>query len=137
MPRILIVDDEPDALAVLELLFRMEGYEVQRAPDAATALELAHAARPDLVLTDLMMPGIDGLELCARLRADEATRGVPVILSSGVHRMPEGLGTLYQAALPKPVDIAVLSRLVRALLERSPERADRGPGEARNSDPER
>jgi DNA-binding response OmpR family regulator len=116
MPRILIVDDEADTLDVLDRLFTLEGFEVELADNAESALALAVAAPPDVVVTDLMMPGMDGLELCSRLRANAATRDVPVIMSSGIHRVPEGRGSLYQVAVPKPIDIAVLLRVARSLL---------------------
>jgi DNA-binding NtrC family response regulator len=80
-PRILIVDDDPGTLASLSRAFALEGYEATTAPSAARALERLVAGPVDAILSDVVMPGTDGLELLARLR--EQAPGVPVILMSG------------------------------------------------------
>ena len=80
-PRILIVDDDPGTLASLSRAFALEGYEATTAPSAARALERLLAGPVDAILSDVVMPGINGLELLARLR--EQAPGVPVILMSG------------------------------------------------------
>jgi len=80
-PRILIVDDDPGTLASLSRAFALEGYEASTAPSAARALERLQAGPVDAILSDLVMPGMDGLDLLARLR--EQAPGVPVILMSG------------------------------------------------------
>jgi two-component system phosphate regulon response regulator PhoB len=78
---ILVVDDEPDLVATLEYNLQREGFDTRRALDGNAALqEAARAPVPDLVLLDLMLPGLSGLEVCRRLRAREATRDVPVIM---------------------------------------------------------
>src|SRR5687767_11750031 len=77
--KILIVDDIPANLAVLSGALEPKGYEILAASDGATALKLAVKARPDLILLDVMMPEVNGLETCRRLKADEATRNIPVI----------------------------------------------------------
>jgi DNA-binding NtrC family response regulator len=77
--KILIVDDVPANLAVLNGALEPKGYEILAASDGATALKLATKARPDLILLDVMMPEMDGLETCRRLKADEVTRDIPVI----------------------------------------------------------
>ena len=80
-PRILIVDDDPGTVTSLSRAFALEGYEATTAPSAARALERLQAGPVDAILSDLVMPGMDGLELLARLR--EQAPGVPVILMSG------------------------------------------------------
>src|SRR2546426_495994 len=80
-PRILIVDDDPGTVASLSRAFALEGYEATTAPSAARALERLQAGPVDAILSDLVMPGMDGLELLGRLR--EQAPGVPVILMSG------------------------------------------------------
>src|SRR5262245_5813890 len=80
-PRILIVDDDPGTLASLSRAFALEGYEAHTAPSAARALERLQGGPVDAILSDVVMPGMDGLELLARLR--EQAPGVPVILMSG------------------------------------------------------
>ncbi|HEY8491735.1 MAG TPA: response regulator, partial [Dehalococcoidia bacterium] len=77
--RILVVDDDPGIRSLLQELLDWEGYRVETAGDGAEGLARIRAAPPDLVLLDLMMPGLDGWEVYRRLRAD-GPRGVPVIL---------------------------------------------------------
>ena len=77
--QILLVDDHPDNLAVLSTVLEREGYRIMFAKDGATALELAQKALPDLILLDVMMPGIDGFETCRRLKANPKTSDIPII----------------------------------------------------------
>ncbi|MEO5575166.1 MAG: response regulator [Gaiellaceae bacterium] len=78
--RILVVDDVPENVRLLEAVLVSRGYDVVSATDGATALELAGSAKPDLVLLDVVMPGMDGYEVCRRLRASEETAVLPVIM---------------------------------------------------------
>lgn len=80
--KILIVDDTPVVLDFLEFVFRQEGFEVVRAVGGFQALDLAGADPPDVALIDVMMPGIDGLEVCRRLRTDPRTSRTPILLYS-------------------------------------------------------
>ncbi len=77
--KILLVDDVPANLAVLTSALEPHGYEIFAAPNGASALQVAAKARPDLILLDIMMPGLDGLETCCRLKQNEVTRDIPVI----------------------------------------------------------
>lgn len=77
--KILLVDDVPANLAVLTSALEPQGYEIFAAPNGAIGLQVAAKARPDLILLDIMMPGLDGLEMCRRLKQNEATRDIPVI----------------------------------------------------------
>jgi len=79
-PRILVVDDTPRNIKVLEAMLTPRGYVVTAATSAAEALLKMAAEAPDLVLTDVVMPEMDGYELCRRLRADPATRLLPVVM---------------------------------------------------------
>ncbi len=79
IPHILIVDDIPRNLQVLALLLDKAGYRVSMAMEGGRALEMIKVEPPDLILLDVMMPGLDGLEVCRRLQADEAVRDIPVI----------------------------------------------------------
>ncbi len=81
-PKILIVDDTPVVLDFLEVIFRQEGFDVDRAVGGYQALDLASATPPEIVLVDLMMPGIDGLEVCRRMRADPRTSRTPILVYS-------------------------------------------------------
>ena len=80
MVKILIVDDLPDNSNLLARLVKDQGYEASVAFNGPQALELAAAERPDVILLDVMMPGMDGIEVCRRLKADEELRNIPVIL---------------------------------------------------------
>ena len=83
MARILVVDDEPDERFLLRRLFERAGHEVTEAADGAAALAIARELLPDLVVTDMRMPVMDGAELIRRLRADPATAGIPILASTG------------------------------------------------------
>lgn len=80
---ILIVDDEPDILMLLTTTFRLAGHEVLEASDGIAALQLLESRRPDLVVTDLRMPRMDGSALISRLRGNLATARIPIIVVSG------------------------------------------------------
>ncbi len=77
---ILVIDDEKDLIELVRYNLEKEGFDVIGAPDGKAGLEVAREHRPDLILLDLMMPGMDGLEVCRRLREDARTAGIPVIL---------------------------------------------------------
>jgi two-component system cell cycle response regulator len=77
---VLVADDDADILRFVEINLRLEGFEVVTARDGPDALAKAAAVRPDLVLLDVQMPGIDGYTLCARIRADASLAAVPVII---------------------------------------------------------
>ncbi|MFC0691358.1 response regulator transcription factor [Paraburkholderia humisilvae] len=79
-PRLLIVDDAADALDAWALLLRTEGFAVTTATGGLEGLQQARACRPALIITDLMMPGMDGLALCRALKADPVLKPIPVIL---------------------------------------------------------
>jgi DNA-binding response OmpR family regulator len=78
--RILVVDDEPEAVELLEFNLRTAGFDVLTATDGGEALKKAHAAVPNLIILDLMLPEIDGLEVCKVLRRDPKTSGLPIIM---------------------------------------------------------
>ncbi|CAN5248098.1 two-component system response regulator MtrA [soil metagenome] len=75
--RILVVDDDPAIAEMIGIVLRAEGLEPQFAADGAEAIDMFHSGRPDLVLLDLMLPGIDGIQVCAAIRAES---GVPIIM---------------------------------------------------------
>src|SRR5689334_9600036 len=77
---ILVVDDERDLVELLRYNLERGGYEVACAYDGTKAIDVAQRQRPDLVVLDLMLPGEDGLEVCRRLRADQKTSRVPIIM---------------------------------------------------------
>jgi CheY-like chemotaxis protein len=79
MSQILIVDDNPTNLKLVTYLVKSHGHDVATASDAETALAAITTRRPTVILMDLQLPGIDGLELTRRLKADPATRSIPII----------------------------------------------------------
>lgn len=78
--KVLVVDDEPDAVELIEFNLKSSGYEVITAADGEEALKKARHHGPDLVLLDLMLPQVDGLQVCKRLRGDPATASLPIIM---------------------------------------------------------
>jgi len=118
--RILVVDDDPMVATTVQRVLRPEGYEVDVALGGQEALERARAHQPDLVVLDLMMPGIDGLEVCRQLRA---TGTLPILMltaRSGTADRVRGLDTGADDYLVKPFAYAELLARVRALLRRTP-----------------
>jgi putative two-component system response regulator len=114
-PRVLIVDDDPATRLLYALNLELEGLLVLEAGDGRSGLERARAELPDLVLTDVMMPGLDGFELAEAMRRDRRTRGIPFIFLSGEvtaghEARAHELGAL--AYLTKPVDVPALASLV-------------------------
>jgi CheY-like chemotaxis protein len=119
MPRVLVVDDDPQVLKLLRLNFEMEGYDVVSASSGAEALELVGRDTPDVVVCDVMMPEIDGLEVVRRLRADPETVALPlVVVSAKAQRddVREGLRLGADAYVTKPFDPAELIGIVADLL---------------------
>jgi CheY-like chemotaxis protein len=80
MARVLVVDDEPDVLLLCRLNLEQRGHSVLEAPNGDEALDLAREGGPDLVVLDLMLPGIDGYQVLQALRADDRTSGIPVLV---------------------------------------------------------
>ncbi|MEY4200981.1 MAG: hypothetical protein RLZZ265_2721 [Verrucomicrobiota bacterium] len=80
MAKILVVDDEPDAVELVEFNLKNAGFEVITAADGSEALKKARSTLPDLILLDLMIPEVDGLEVCKLLRRDAATAGIPILM---------------------------------------------------------
>jgi DNA-binding response OmpR family regulator len=120
--RILAVDDDPDILKLLERALKSAGYAVELAKDGHEAEEKLKAGRYDLVVLDAMLPHVHGFELCARLKSNPRTRGVPVILVSAVYRgwryahdARESFGA--DEYVEKPFHIIDLLRRVKELLE--------------------
>lgn len=119
-PRILIVDDEPDLLALLRFALEAEGFEVLEAADGERAVEIARAAAPALIVLDLMMPRMDGYKVCRALKADERSSAIPVLIlsarSGGTdRRLALDLGA--EAFVTKPYDVKDVVARIRARLD--------------------
>ncbi len=122
MKTILVVDDEEAVVEFVASLLEDVGYRVLRAYEGRSALEITANEHPDLVITDIMMPIISGLEVCRRMRAQPSTKDIPVILMTA-GRLPaeECPGA---ALLAKPFDLTTLERTVAKLL---PPESNHGP----------
>lgn len=117
--RILVVDDVEPNVRLLEAKLTLEYYEVLTAMDGATALEIAAAERPDIILLDVMMPGMDGFETCKRLKADPVTRHIPVVLVTALDGREDkikGLGVGADDFVTKPIDDVILFARVKSLV---------------------
>jgi len=117
--KILIVDDNPTNVRLIEVYLRNTGYATEKAFDGEEALQKIRDTHPDLVLLDVMMPKLDGYEVCKRLRADEATSVIPVIMITaltGVEDRIRGLDAGADDFLSKPFDRSELLARVRNLL---------------------
>ncbi|MGE0795287.1 MAG: response regulator [Acidimicrobiia bacterium] len=118
---VLLVDDDPVILRLLELNFGLEGYDVLLAADAATALDLARSARVDVVVSDVMMPEMSGLELTVALRRGERTSAIPILLVSAraqVDDIRAGTDAGADDYVTKPFEPLDLVERVGALLAR-------------------
>ncbi|WP_304190574.1 response regulator, partial [Phenylobacterium aquaticum] len=116
--RILVVDDIEANVRLLEAKLTAEYYEVLTASDGPTALALAAKEKPDIVLLDVMMPGMDGFQVCRRLKDDPETRHVPVVLVTALDGRADRIAGLEAGAdefLTKPIDDVMLFARVRSL----------------------
>ena len=118
MFRILVVDDEPDLRFIMRRIFERAGYEVTDAGHGVAAIDSVHLSVPDLVVTDMMMPVMDGAELIRRLRADPITASIPILAVTGdVH-----LASAADAVLSKPWRSQQILAAVDALMEQKADR---------------
>jgi two-component system KDP operon response regulator KdpE len=120
--RILIVDDDPDALRLLRMALRGEGYEVIEANDGLAALRLAYEMRPDLIVLDVMMPLMDGWLTCQRIREVWDTPVIMLTASSELDSRVKGLTIGADDFIAKPFDVDELQMRVGAVLRRAEER---------------
>ena len=120
-PRILVVDDEPDALELSEINLRAAGFGVLLADDGADALKQARQKKPDLIVLDVMLPEMDGMEVCKTLRQDPATASIPIImLTAKAAEIDRVLGLELGADdyLTKPFSPRELVLRIKGLLRR-------------------
>ena len=118
-PKILVVDDIEDNLTLLSELLEREGYKVAKANDGLNGLEMVRAIRPDLILCDVMMPGINGFQLTQRLRADNSLGFIPIILITARNDANDKVRALEAGAddfMVKPIQRLELVARVRSLI---------------------
>jgi two-component system alkaline phosphatase synthesis response regulator PhoP len=131
-PTILVVEDEKDILEVIEYNLVREGCQVIPAGDGNDAVRLAKDKDPDLILLDLMIPGIDGIEVCRLLKQDPLTRPIPIIMVTAKGEESDvvlGLGVGADDYIPKPFGPKELVARVKAVLRRGSIKEERVSGE--------
>ncbi len=120
MATILVVDDEPAITEVLQAILEDEGYQVVTAGNGQAGLARMAEVRPALVVSDVMMPGLDGRALCRAIQANPCYRAIPVVLISAVAAPPEREGCRYAAFVHKPFDVDTLIGTISRVLDEPP-----------------
>jgi len=123
--KVLVVDDDPDDVKMISMILEPEGYDVITAENGEEALEKVESEGPDLILLDVMMPELDGFAACAKLKASPESKGIPVVLLTGVAKQITKTrypidGVLRAEAeeyLEKPVDPEELLKVVAGYLK--------------------
>jgi DNA-binding response OmpR family regulator len=121
---VLIVDDDPDLVETVAMLLKSKGYEVGKAYDGVEGEAAIQQRRPDVLILDVMMPRKNGYQLCKELKANEATRGIPVVMLTAVgeavptttYSHAEGMALEAEDFIAKPVDTKDLIEAVERLL---------------------
>jgi two-component system phosphate regulon response regulator PhoB len=120
-PRILIIEDEKGLVQSLNWYFSKEGYETHAAADGQDGLRQAEALLPDVVLLDVMLPGLDGLTVCRELRAGDRTRDIPIIMITSKSEEADQIDGFAKGAddyVTKPFNNKILLQRIKALLRR-------------------
>ena len=127
-PLIIVVEDEPDIREIMLYNLRREGYEAEGFESGSEGLEAIRAKQPNLVILDLMLPGMDGLTVCQQVRAEAAIKATPIIIVSAKEEESDvviGLGLGADDYVPKPFSPRELLARVKAVLRRS-QQTDQG-----------
>ena len=120
--KLLIIEDEPDLRELLSFTLSREGYDVMEAETAETALQMLDSTLPDLAIVDWMLPGMDGIELVKRLRRDDVTEDLPIIMLTARGEEPDKLESFdvgIDDYITKPFSPRELLARIKALLKRS------------------
>ena len=136
LKKVLVVDDAENIVELVRIGLRYEGFQVESASDGEQGVTTAQRINPDLIILDVMMPGIDGLEACRRLRANPTTRDIPILMLTAKDEVRDriaGLDTGADDYLTKPFDFDELLARIRAILRRQ-SRAKTAPGEPGDGD---
>jgi two-component system, sensor histidine kinase and response regulator len=117
--RILVVDDDPRLLHVVTTYLSIEGYEVMTAADGEEALRSVQDMRPSLIVLDVMMPGMDGIETCRRIKQDPLTSDIPVLLFTALNRdedVESGRAAGADRFISKPFSLQGLNMVIQGFL---------------------
>ncbi len=121
--KILVVDDEPNLLRLIRYALEGEGYEVTTAENGVQALKAVETGRPDLLVLDVMLPDMSGLEVCQRVRSLPGGGELPIVMLSALTQLGDRVRGLQSGAddyIPKPSEVEEVAARVRALLEHGP-----------------
>jgi len=130
--KVVVIEDEADIREVIEHNLSREGYQVYSSADGEEGLQLVKAKSPNLVLLDLMLPGLDGLDVCRALKADLVTQSIPIVMVTAKGEESDivlGLGIGADDYVVKPFSPKELIARVKAVLRRGPLKADAGERE--------
>jgi DNA-binding response OmpR family regulator len=122
MRHIVIIEDEPDIANLLACRFGSEGFRVATASDGRAGLHAVHLYRPDLVILDLLLPAMDGWEVCRSLKANLATQDIPVIIVSAIGSTEDRIALLEMGVddfIVKPCSVKEVVARARAVLRRT------------------
>ncbi len=122
MSKILIIDDDKSIIELVKINLEMQGHSIFISNDALTGIAIAQQEEPDLIILDLMMPGVDGFTTCQRIRQQENTKNIPVLMLTALSRTDDKVSGFNAGAddyLTKPFELPELYVRVRALLRRS------------------
>lgn len=123
MRKILVADDDASVRELCRVVLRNEGYEVIEAADAPTCVSLVRETKPDLVLLDWMMPGVDGMDALRVLKSGSHTKDIPVVMLTALDGLPEITVATYAGAdgyVTKPFDVPDLLALIRRFTDPAP-----------------
>jgi CheY-like chemotaxis protein len=120
MKKVLILDNDPDVLDVIQEILTYEGYEIKGLTDTENIFKPLDEYKPDIVLIDYILNGINGGEICHQIKTSPATAGLPVILLSAYPRVLQSLGTYgCDAFIAKPFNLLDLTHQIHQLLDQS------------------
>ena len=131
-PKILVIEDEPDLLEVIQYNLDREGHKVIACRNGEQGLSRIRTDNPDLVILDLMLPGMDGVEVCRQVKSDPVTRAIPIIMVTAKSEESDivlGLGIGADDYITKPFSPRELVARVKVVLRRGPLREESGRGE--------
>jgi CheY-like chemotaxis protein len=120
---VLIIEDNPVNMRLVRLILRTHGYRTMEAPTGQEALALLKVARPDLILLDIMLPGLDGFTLAAMLKSDASTRSIPVVAVTAYAMKGDAervLAAGCDAYISKPIDDTALIGVIESCLKKTP-----------------